>query len=231
MAIIKINRLYFLLSITALWLGVFSCAPSRYVKPLNKGEKNIGFTFGGELIEFGNSTIPLPLTSIAGGYGIDSSLTVFTGLHTTSLYFNNLQLDIGCTKNVYASKNGKTNISVSPVINFITDFDSPTTRLWPQLDINAYRFFGTKNHYAYLGFSNWFELANTRANEQPVSQHWIYNPQMGVVFNLKKNWILTTEIKLLAPNKENTYSFIPWKSMAGNYGATGIFLGISKTIK
>ncbi|HCQ29028.1 MAG TPA: hypothetical protein DIU39_02005 [Flavobacteriales bacterium] len=230
MATIK-NNLFVFIQIGLLAFTLDSCAPSRYVKPLEKGEKNIGFTFGGEMIEYGSGTIPLPLTSVVGGFGIDTGLTLFTGLHTTSLYFNNLQLDIGCTKNVYASKNGKTNISVSPVINFITDFDSPTTRLWPQLDINAYRFFGKKNHYAYLGISNWFELANKRANDQPIAQHWIFNPQMGTVFNLKNHWQFTAEIKLLAPNQENTYSFIPWKSMLGNYGATAVFIGISKTFK
>ena len=229
MGITKNNTYLILLSLFA--FSIFSCAPSRYVKPLDKGEKNIGFTFGGELIEYGSGTIPLPLTSVVGGYGLDSTLTLFAGLHTTSLYFNNLQLDLGCTKRIFTNTTGDFNVSATPVINFITDFDSPTTRLWPQLDINAYGFFGEKNHYAYLGISNWFELASKRANDQPVAQHWIFNPQFGAVFNLKNNWQLTTEIKLLAPNQQNTYSFIPWKSMLGNYGATGLFLGISKTFK
>ncbi len=211
-------------------LLLFSCAPSRFVKPLNKGEKNIGATFGGEMIEFGNAVIPVPLTSIAGGYGIDSSLTIFGGLHTTALYFGNLQLDAGCTKRLYQSANQNINISASPVLNFIADLNDPVIRLWPQLDVNVYGFFNDeKKHYAYLGVSNWFEPASKRANDQPVIQHWIVNPQMGAVFALKKHWQLTTEIKLLAPNQPNTYSFVPWKSLLGSYGATAVFFGISKT--
>ncbi len=205
-----------------------ACAPSRFVKPLNKGEKSIAFSYGGGVIEYGSAGMPLPLTSISGGYGIDSNTTAFLGLHTTSMYFNNFQIDLGVTRNVFKSEFA--NISVSPAINFITNIYNKETRLWPQLDINAYKLYGkNKKSYAYFGFSNWFELTKTGSNGQDIPTHWLMNPELGTVIALKRNWSINIELKQLGPFYDNRYSFIPWISLAGKYGATGFYFGFSKT--
>ena len=38
----------------------YSCAPSRIIKPLNKGEKAVSINAGGPLIGFAGTKIPVP---------------------------------------------------------------------------------------------------------------------------------------------------------------------------
>ncbi|RMG78145.1 MAG: hypothetical protein D6707_10360 [Bacteroidetes bacterium] len=218
---------WLLYALPILWLS--ACAPSRFVEPLQEKQSAVGFSFGGELIDYGGMTIPLPLTSFSYGYGIDSTLTAFGGLHTTALYFNNLQLDLGVTKKIYQGKKYVPSISLSPALNIIKDLNDPILKIWPQIDVNAYWYLGKKQSYIYAGVSNWFELAKYRANEQPQIQRWIYNPQTGIVWKAWEKMWFNAEIKFLAPNQSNQYSFIPWKSALGTRGATGIFIGLTKT--
>ena len=64
-----------------LTLSVFySCAPSRFVQPLEKDEKAITASLGGPLTQIpGVATIPIPHTNITYGQGITDKITVFGG--------------------------------------------------------------------------------------------------------------------------------------------------------
>ena len=69
-----------------LFLIISSCAPSRFVEPLKKGQHAVALDVGGPLIEFGGLIIPTPLSSISYGYGIDSTKTVLRKFHLKLLY-------------------------------------------------------------------------------------------------------------------------------------------------
>ena len=75
---------------------VISCAPARFVEPLQKKELAIGGNFGGPVISQG-LTIPIPLSAIEVGYGLDTNFTIHGGIHTTAMLFGNLQMDAGLT--------------------------------------------------------------------------------------------------------------------------------------
>jgi len=210
--------------ITALFL-VQSCAPSRFVEPLEKDELSVGFSLGGPVIEF-YAPIPMPMTSVEVGYGIDTNFTVFGALHTTAAYFGNLQLDAGVTYQFIEQNKYIPNVSVSPGFNVMYTFSDKSAKFWPVLDVNAFWNYGKRNNYFYAGIDNYFELSSTMANDQPQANHWIFNPQIGHITKGKsENWQLTTEIKFLAPYLRNDYAFVPYKSLTGNYGATGFFIG------
>jgi hypothetical protein len=55
--------------------GAQSCAPSRIVKPLEKGEQSLTANLGGPLIKFGSAPIPIPLTSVMYARGISNKTT------------------------------------------------------------------------------------------------------------------------------------------------------------
>lgn len=216
--------MYFLVCIASFALFQ-ACAPSRFVEPLDKGEVTVGGTFGGPVIGFG-APIPMPITSVEVGYGIDTNLTAFAAVHTTAAYFGNLQLDAGITYKLLDQKNYIPNVSVSPSFNFVHNFEYKSTKLWPILDVNAYWNYGQRRNYFYVGFNNYFELSSTMANGQDQAQHWLFNPQLGHIIKGKKdNWELTTEIKILGPNLDNSYAFIPYESLTGSRGATAFFIG------
>ncbi|MEN8928262.1 MAG: hypothetical protein ABF242_01865 [Flavobacteriales bacterium] len=215
---------YLLYLTSAIILG--SCASSRFVEPLHKGEQAVAFDVGGPLIGFGDLTIPIPLTSVVYGRGIDSNLTVFGSLHLTSLLFTNLQTDFGATYRFYESSNEYIpSFSASANGNFIWDMNDTKVKFWPQLDINAYWHFGKNKHYLYAGVSNWWELASTRSQDRPQLDRWLVNPQLGFVYKAKK-WFYSIETKFLAPNQDNVNAFVPYVSFLGNRGANGIYLGV-----
>lgn len=206
-------------------LLAFSCAPSRFVEPLEKNELSIGGSLGGPVIDFGGP-IPMPLSSIEVGYGLDTQLTVFGAVHTTAAAFGNFQTDFGITYQVLQQKNYIPNISISPSFNFIYNFEYKRAKLWPVLDLNAYWNYGQRQNYFYAGINNYFELSSTMANDQPQANPWLFNPQIGHVFKgSDANWQFTTEIKFLGPNLDNSYAFVPYESLTGSRGATGFFIG------
>ncbi len=201
------------------------CAPSRFVEPLEKNEISVGGSFGGPVIEFGGP-IPMPITSIEVGYGLDTNLTIFGAFHTTAAYFGNLQIDAGISYQFIEQKKHIPSVTVSPSFNFVHSFEYNSTKFWPVLDLNAFWNYGDRKNYFYVGVNNYFELSSTMANDQPQAQNWLFNPQLGhIIKGKRENWQLTTEIKFLAPNVDNSYSFIPYKSLLGSHGATGFFIG------
>ncbi len=213
--------------ISLLGLLYFSaCAPSRFVEPLKKKQLAVGANLGGPVIDFTKKPIPVPLSAIAIGYGLDTNLTIHGGVHTTALMFGNLQVDAGVTYKFLNQNGFVPNLSASPSLNYIQSFSEGVFKLWPQLDLNAYWNYGKKNNYFYAGFNNMFELSKTMALNQPQKQRWLFNPQIGHVLKGKnQHFQFVTEFKFLVLNQENTYSFVPWKSVFGKYGATGFYLG------
>jgi len=220
-----------LLSFSILSL-LFSCAPVRFVEPLQKKQLAVGGNFGGPIISQGNIVTPLPLTAVEVGYGLDTNLTIHGGLHTTAMLFGNLQMDAGLTYKVLHQNKYIPNISVTPGANFIYDFDDNISKLWPKLDVNAYWNYGKRNSYFYFGLNNIFELSKTMAHDQPQKQRWIFSPQIGHVLKTKQEkWQFTAEIKFLALNQDNSYAFLPYTPITGSYGATGLYLGLRYIIK
>ncbi|MEX1001571.1 MAG: hypothetical protein WDZ35_05600 [Crocinitomicaceae bacterium] len=207
-----------------------ACAPSRFVEPLEKKSLAVGASIGGPVIEFAGAPIPLPMSSIEVGYGLDSNLTVHGAWHTTAALFGNAQIDAGVTYRLLHQQKFRPNLSVSPSFNFIYNFEAKSARLWPILDLNAYWNYGQRKNYFYVGVNNYFELKKTMAHEQEQAHHWIFSPQIGHVFKGKKRpWQLFTEFKFIAPNVDNSFAFVPYQSILGKWGATGFYLGYRYT--
>ncbi len=212
-----------------LFLTLFgSCASSRFVEPLQKGEQVIALDIGGPTIEFGGGVIPIPLSSVVYANGIDTNLTVFGSLHITSLLFGNVQTDFGATYRLFDSKHSfLPSLSTSVNGHAIYDLNDSKFKFWPQLDLNAYWNFGEKKHYVYAGISNWWELAETRSQERPQLDRWLVNPQIGLIIKTDK-WYYSIETKFLGTSHNNVNLFVPYFSLLGERGASGIYFGIGR---
>ncbi len=208
----------------------FSCSQSRFVEPLKKNELAIGASLGGPIIDFGGP-MPIPLSNIEVGYGLDTNLTVFGAWHPTSALFGNIQIDAGATYKILNQQNYIPNISVSPSFNFVYDIGDNVSKFWPILDLNTYWNYGQRKNYFYIGFNNYFELSTKMANDQDQAHHWIFNPQIGHVIKGKnKPWQFSIEMKFIAPYVNNSKSFFPYKSITGSWGATGVYIGFRRTL-
>ncbi len=205
-------------------IQLFSCAPTRIVKPLPAKQKTVGATFGGPLLHFAGAIVPFPLTSLYGAYGIDSTNTLFGGLHTTSLAFADLHLDIGVVHNVYTSSNAyMPNISLSPTFNFIYAFRDGERRFYPQIDINFY--WERTNKLFYFTSSNWFILDKTKAHGELQQQHWLPTFNLGTFLRLHKKVNYQIELRYLAPFTQNN-SVVDYLNI-NNHGAFGIYFGMN----
>lgn len=207
---------------------IASCNATRYVEPLAKGEQAVGVNFGGPLIEYSGATIPIPLSAVSYARGIDSNLTVFGGIHLTSIYYKNFQTDIGCTYKVLPQDGKIPALTVTPNLNFIKGQGAGNHNLWPALDFNAYWNYGERKNYFYVGLMNWYEPQRRRAHDEQSLKRFIWNPQMGHVVKFGQ-FQLATELKLLAPYERTEYLFVPYKGILGNNGATGVFINFSRT--
>lgn len=204
---------------------VISCGPSKFVEPIAHKQFSVGGHFGGPVLDQG-APIPLPLSALEVGYGLDTNITIFGGLHTTAMLFGNFQTDFGATFKVLDQKKYLPNVSLSPGFNFIYSLSGSTGKVWPTFDANAFWNYGENRSYFYLGLNNYFELSNTVVNNQSKANHWLFNPQIGHVLKGKKgHGQFTTEIKWLGPNHINDYAFIPYSTPQGSNGAIGVYFG------
>ncbi len=119
-----------------------SCAPSRIIKPLAKGEQAIGANLGGPLISFGGLPITIPYTSAFYAKGVNDKTSVFGSLHLTALSFGVFQTDIGVCRELYHNEKNKFGLTANPVLNFAIDRWEWKAKLWPQIDMNLYKEIG-----------------------------------------------------------------------------------------
>ncbi|MDQ3191086.1 MAG: hypothetical protein M3Q58_05780 [Bacteroidota bacterium] len=208
---------------------ISSCAPTRFVKPLEKDQHAVSFNIGGPLVEFGGVTIPIPYTALTYGYGINDKTTGFGSIHTTSLLYGNIQSEIGILREIV--KHDSINrlipgISLLVAGNFIYGTFGREFKIWPQTDLNFYWNINKDRHFIYTGFSNWFELASKKAHEQVQQQHWFFNPHVGISRQGKK-WNSQFELKYLAPGTSNENIVVDYRSF-GNTGAIGVYYSITR---
>lgn len=214
-----------------------SCAPARFVKPLEHKQHGVTASFGGALTNVpGVAVIPIPHTSIGYGYGLRKNTTVYGSWYTTAAVFGVFQMDAGITQSIWRDTVKRMGISVSPAINFMVDVFENNARTWPQLDANYYFDYKKwskeksngrmkiKTNSFYVGFTNWFELQSTRAHEISQKNRLIFSPQIGHLFERNK-WNFSLEVKFLAPYASNQDIVVDYFSPFGKNGAMGTFFG------
>ena len=162
-------------------LFLWSCAPARFVEPLQKGQQVLTGHFGGPIAKVpGIGAIPIPFTSIGYGRGLSNQTTIMGALQTTSLIFGVGQFELGVSQRLWNTD--RMGLSGQLNTNILFDFYTGANRIWPQLDANYYFKYGlTSNQIAeqrhynfmYAGISNWFDFyrveSQGRPNEQPIA--------------------------------------------------------------
>jgi hypothetical protein len=227
---------YLMLALIA-FLG--ACAPSRHVKPLEKGQQALGASYGGGLVKVpGVGAMPTPFMSLSYSRGITEKATVFGSYHTTAAIFGTFQTDIGAVYELYKNEEAKYGVSVTPVANIMVDRWEKQWKFYPQLDANFYWTYSEKTkatseahdggsdklmkRFLYAGVTNWFELANTRVHDEPQPYRWIFNPHIGHTFE-RPRMNYQFEFKWLAPNIDNAGLAVDYVSPFGTKGALGVF--------
>lgn len=223
---------------------VFSCAPSRVVKPLQRGEKRLGGSLGGPLIKYNGGVIPVPYTSVSYAQGITDSLTVYGAIHATSALYGNFQTEIGGTYQIWRNDSNTVGYSGNFTLNTAFNVNAPRNidnsinppnsinsfRLWPQIDLNRYWVYNKeKKHMLYYGLSTWIE---TKARRQSGLRQtaWVFvNPHVGLTLN-NNLYNFNFELKYLAPYMNSFNPVVDYVRPVGRYGGLGFYVGITKKL-
>ena len=239
------NQAFSNIKLFALLFGaliLFSCGPTRFVEPLNPGKKAITASLGGPLINVpGIGTIPIPFTSIGFGYGVNANTTVHGAIFPTAAIFGTYQFEMGLTRSLWQSNSKHMGVTIIPGFNFATDRFEWNSKLWPQLDVNYYWKYKYNRQIQddlltnsnkigammYCGMGSWYELASRKVHNVVQSPRVVPIIQIGNDLNWRK-WILRTEFKIMAPFSSNKDIVVDYKSLTGDNGAVGLYLGVIK---
>ena len=212
----------------SLLLGHAACSSTRLVKPIEAKKFALGGDFGGAIIDFAGIKIPLPLTSITGAYGVDSSTSVYASLHTTALASGVIQLEIGGLRDIMRPKAQGFGVSVLPAAHLMISVLDGKTRFYPELDVNLHWTYSKKKtNFAYVSIPTWFDLNGMQAHARPNKERIIPSIALGHTFVTKK-MRYSLEIKWLAPLSSNKDMVVGYNGI-GNQGALGAYFSVYRT--
>lgn len=207
-------------------ISIFTnCSTTRFVEPLEKDEIAIGANAGGPIISLGDNVIPLPLSSVYVGYGYKENLTLYGGLHTTSLLFSNLQFDLGARKDLFEGYSIYPSISGALGINGIVGFREFKPRFFPELNVNAYWKYGKWR--TYTGAQTWFDFYKNFKPTYGFGGFFVPSLVLGQDVKIG-DWRIGLEYKRLAFNVPTENSVVNYITFGG-IGAQGVYLSCSKS--
>jgi hypothetical protein len=205
-----------------------SCAPTRVIKTLDKGEKQLGAHLGGAMVNYGGAPIPLPLTSINYSQGLDTGVTLSAAIHTTDLMFGVLHAEVGLGIKTYESKSEKFGLTISPNAHFLYSLSGQDFKVYPQLDAITYWQYGEKPNLFYGGLGTWVELGKEKAHNEVQTNELMPYVTIGHQFNRPK-WTFLTEVKYLG-FQHNNQLLVPSYISPTNNGAIGLYFGITRRL-
>lgn len=217
-------RIYFLV-FCLMAVFSFSCSTNRFVEPLDKGELEIGGNGGGPLLNFGGSSIPLPLSSVYAGYGYSDDLTLYGGLHITSLAFKTLKLEAGTRKKLVVGHSIYPSVSGALAVNGIVSLRDGATRVFPEIALNPYWRYGRWK--TYTGLQAWFDFYKFSTQNYGYGGFFVPAISVGQTVDLA-DWEIGIEYKRLAFNVPSENSVVDYIVPSG-IGAHGIYLNASRS--
>lgn len=206
----------------------FSCAPIRFQKPLEKSEFAAGVNAGGPLIKFAGATIPIPFSSIYGGYGLTENTTAILGIHTTSLLFGNAQADINVLHQLYANEKGNFRISgQAGAMNLLDLNDNGAFRLYPTLAATAlYEWSSGPSHRLYTGMDQWLDFYENKRVNPEKHNYWLPSIHLGYAHEAKQ-WTWGAELKYSGFHLSNQDIVVNYQTPF-NTGNLGIYAFIHR---
>jgi len=215
--------------VLTLLLLLASCNVSRVVKPLTKGEHQIGGSFGGPAIVFGGAPLPIPFTSVSYAHGLDTGLSVSAALQTTSLLFGIAHFDASLHAELWRSKSDRFGVLASPGSHFFYDFNEGHYRIYPQLDLNAWWHYNKESeNLIYGGLGTWVELVREKAHGEVQTHEMMPYVMLGHQFNRPK-WSFQVEARYIGMFYDNDAIVVDYLTPF-NKGTSGVYLGISRTL-
>lgn len=90
-----------------------SCAATRALAPLDKGQHGVNISLGGPFVEFGGAPLPVPFTALGYRYGIDGKTDVHAAVYpSTGVLVGVAAWDVGVSRQLLDAAGGRPRIMV-----------------------------------------------------------------------------------------------------------------------
>ena len=207
------------LSLTCLALMLASsCAPTKIVKPLDKGQWQLGGTVGRPQINDGS----LPILGVYAAKGVSENGTVYGGVQISSALLGSAHVEGGQVK-LWREQNGlKPAISWSAGAQALMSTRDYAFRLYPETGVNAYWHRGP--HIVNASANTWIDPTWFLTD---YGRGQILAPSFSAGYRFRYRWIeAQVEYKILNPTREILVPQADVPNTLG-FGARGIYWGVA----
>lgn len=195
-----------------------SCAPTKIVKPLDKGQWQIGGTVGRPQINDGS----LPILGTYAAKGVSENCTVYGGVQISSALLGSAHVEGGQVK-LWREQNG-----LQPALSWSTGAQALMStrdyafRIYPETGINAYWHRGP--HILNASANTWIDPTWFLTD---YGRGQILAPSFSAGYRFRYRWIeAQVEYKILNPTRE---ILVPQADVPNTLGlgARGIYWGVA----
>jgi hypothetical protein len=185
------------------------------VRPLGRGRGVLNASLGGPLVTVAGATIPVPIVSIGGGYGVRDDLDVTLHADITAAAFGTVHVEPGFVLHPVISESGWIpTVTVGASAHLLTDFRE--VRVVPQL-VAAVGWRIARKHFVYAG--------NDLGLAFGESFRALWAPFVGGEARIGRVGI-ALEGKWIAPYYDTTPTAPAWVS-PGGHGYASLLLGVN----
>ena len=195
-----------------------SCAPTKIVKPLDKGQWQIGGTLGRPQINDGS----LPILGAYAAKGVSENHTVYGGVQISSALLGSAHVEGGQVK-LWREQNG-----LQPALSWSTGAQALMStrdyafRIYPETGVNAYWHRGP--HILNASANTWIDPTWFLTD---YGRGQILAPSFSAGYRFRYRWIeAQVEYKILNPTRE---ILVPQADVPNTLGlgARGIYWGVA----
>ena len=212
-----------------LTLLLSGCGTMNSARPLSPGEHTVGATFGGAMVAFAGTHIPLPNLVVEGRSGLttlaDRPVDVNYGLNTTGLPFGVVGLHGGASWLAMEQQGGRPALSLSSRLYLYDNHldrrkDADPRKLWGMEQLEATASWAPGRVLVYAGVSEYLDFSNPGL---------LLSPFVGTELPIGKRSRLQLELRHFAINQSKTLNTINW--LTWGPGAIGLTLGYQRHLK
>ena len=215
-----------------LFILILGCGTLNTARPLPEGKQAVGLTFGGPLIGFADTYIPIPGAVLEGRSGLKPwkghALDLNYGLNLTTIAFDQIGLHLGASTLLVGQNGASPAISLSTRTffynNYLSNGPAESEGIWIAQQLGTTLSWDIKPGLVYLGAEQTFDLKAPSLLLTPFVG--IELGKEGVSNGLNNGSAVQLELRHYAIGRVNETTLVEWRALQGT-GALGLNIGYS----
>lgn len=194
------------------------CGVTQPIRTLPEGTTRITGSFGGPLIPFAGTTMPVPYLMAGIAHGLPNDVTVTGNAHVLMAAMGNVGVDVGAATTLVKEQSWWPELVVKGEALAFSDLEGLSNiRVFPHASLTASYDLGPLLGYAGADVLTQFS----------GDRRWFLTPCGGTSIPLSDMWTLQAELKWIAANVDTRHGVFEGHASVGGKGNVGFFLGVS----